>query len=285
MMNRKWMMSILLTVLSGVVLIGTACRAAEKDPLENQTSRDSYSLGYEFASNIRRQAVEIDADILLTAIREGLDGKQPALPLAQIQDTLKQLQRKAAVRQDVRFRELAARNLEDGKAFLEANKTKEGVKTLPSGLQYKVLREGSGPVPKASDWVTLHYRGTLIDGKEFDSSYGRGEPSSVPVAGAIKGWVEALQLMKAGSAWQLCVPAGLAYGPRSFGRIPPNSTLIFEIELLSIGKVSDFGAAVTAPEEDGLIEEHDHQAAGRTSPGTSPDGNPSQRKDDPVKGR
>jgi FKBP-type peptidyl-prolyl cis-trans isomerase FklB len=132
------------------------------------------------------------------------------------------------------MQELADKNLSEGKAFLEANRKKEGVKTLSSGLQYKVLAEGSGKTPKATDEVTVNYRGTLIDGTEFDSSYGRGKPLTVKVNGVIRGWSEALQLMKAGSRWQLFIPPDLAYGERVMGRIPPNSTLIFEVELISV---------------------------------------------------
>ena len=123
----------------------------------------------------------------------------------------------------------------DGEAYLAANAKKDGVKTLPSGLQYKVVTEGAGATPKASDTVTVHYRGKLVDGTEFDSSYSRNEPATFPVNGVIPGWTEALQLMKVGSKWELCIPANLAYGERGAGgRIPANATLVFEVELLGI---------------------------------------------------
>lgn len=138
------------------------------------------------------------------------------------------------VTQDRKAREQAAKKLEEGEAFLAANRKNEGVRTLASGLQYKVLQEGNGSSPKATDTVSVNYRGTFVDGTEFDSSYGRGEPSSLPVKGVIRGWTEALQLMKTGSRWQLLVSADLAYGERQFGRIPPNSALVFEIELLTV---------------------------------------------------
>ena len=126
-------------------------------------------------------------------------------------------------------------NKHEGDAFLAANKTQEGVVTLPSGLQYKVLKEGTGPKPTASDSVVCNYRGTLLNNTEFDSSYKRGQPATIPVGGVIKGWTEALQLMPVGSKWQLFIPAELAYGPRGAGgSIGPNATLVFEIELLSI---------------------------------------------------
>jgi FKBP-type peptidyl-prolyl cis-trans isomerase len=132
------------------------------------------------------------------------------------------------------IKEKAQKNLADGEKFLTENKTKEGVKTTESGLQYKVLEAGEGPSPKAGDTVTVHYRGTFVDGTEFDSSYQRGEPATFPLTGVIPGWTEALQLMKKGSKWMLFIPSELAYGERGAGnRIPPNSTLIFEVELLS----------------------------------------------------
>jgi FKBP-type peptidyl-prolyl cis-trans isomerase FklB len=226
-----------------VTLLAPLCRAEEQLPLKEQKVKDSYSLGYEFGDNLKRQGAEIDLEVLISAIKDGLDGKKPVLSPEEIRDTLIQVRKKLMVLQDRRYRELSAKNIEEGKAFLEANKTKEGVHILPSGLQYKVLRDGEGPTPKATDIVTFHYRGTMIDGNEFDSSYARGKPSTVHVFGVIEGWTEALQLMKVGSKWQIFVPPALAYGDRQFGHIPPNSTLIFEIELLSIGESQTPGAS------------------------------------------
>jgi FKBP-type peptidyl-prolyl cis-trans isomerase FklB len=138
----------------------------------------------------------------------------------------------AAVQQELK--EKAEKNLVESEKFLAENKAKEGVKTTASGLQYKVLKEGEGPSPKVGDTVTVNYRGTLIDGTQFDSSYDRGEPATFPLTGVIPGWTEALQLMKKGSKWMLYIPPNLAYGERGAGnRIPPNSTLIFEVELIS----------------------------------------------------
>jgi FKBP-type peptidyl-prolyl cis-trans isomerase FklB len=132
------------------------------------------------------------------------------------------------------MKEQATKNLSESKNFLAANGKKEGIKIQPSGLQYKVLTEGSGKIPKAEDTVTVHYKGTLIDGREFDSSYKRGNPATFQVKGVIKGWTEALQLMREGSKWQLFIPPELGYGERGSGSIPPNSTLIFEVELLTV---------------------------------------------------
>jgi FKBP-type peptidyl-prolyl cis-trans isomerase len=139
------------------------------------------------------------------------------------------------------------KNLQSGRAFLESHKNEAGMVTLPSGLQYKVITEGKGPVPKASDIVTVHYRGTLVDGMEFDSTYGR-EPAQFRVNQVIPGWTEALQLMKQGSKWQLVIPADLAYGPRGAGPIGPNSTLLFDVELLSIGEPSAAQEATSTPD-------------------------------------
>jgi FKBP-type peptidyl-prolyl cis-trans isomerase FklB len=232
-------------ILFAIFLLVSFCRAEEKIPLQDQKARDSYSLGYDFGGNLKRQGVEIDMDVLLLAVREGLEGKTPAMSTEEIRDTILQLRKKLIILQDKRYRELASKNLAEGNAFLEANKTKEGVQTLPSGLQYKVLREGEGPIPKATDTVTINYRGILIDGTEFDSSYARGKPITTHVYGVIDGWTEALQLMKVGSKWQLFVPPDLAYGDHQYNRIPPNSTLIFELELINIAPEA------TEPEDGG----------------------------------
>ena len=173
----------------------------------------------------------------LKRIRDALEGKEPGMSPEEIRETISSLQKRAFIAQQQRLREQAAKNLEEGKAFLAENAKKEGVKTLPSGLQYRVITEGTGASPKAGETVTVNYRGTFLDGTEFDSSYKRGKPASFQVDGVIAGWTEALQLMKPGDKWQLFVPSELAYGQRGMGRIPPNSTLIFEVELVSLGSV------------------------------------------------
>lgn len=229
-------MRLLSAIALGVALLVPVCWAGDQVPPQDQKVKDSYSLGYEFGNNLKRQGVEVDANTLMSAVREGLEGKQSALTPEEMRDTLLQLRKKLMVRQDQRLREFSAKNLEDGKAFLEANKTKNGVKTLPGGVQYKVLKEGSGSMPKPTDSVTVNYRGTLIDGKEFDNSYARGKPETLSLGGVIRGWQETLPLMKTGSKWQIFVPADLAYGQRNSDRIPPNSVLIFEIELLAVSE-------------------------------------------------
>lgn len=219
-----------------VLALFSVCWSAEQSPLNNQKDKDSYSLGYTFGSNIGKQEFDLNVDVLLQAMRDALEHNQPAMSADEIRETMSRLQEKMRLARVNREKEAAAKNLEEGKVFLEKNKNKEGFKTLPDGLQYKVLTEGAGPSPNAKDNVTVNYRGTLLDGTLFDSSYTRGKPTNLRVDGVIKGWTEALQLMKTGSKWEVVVPSELAYGAKRSGRIPPNSTLIFEIELLSIGK-------------------------------------------------
>lgn len=220
-------------LLISLFLIASVCPAEEKAPLTGKKAIDSYSLGYDFGNNLKTQEVDLDADVLIAAIREALAGKEPALKMGEMRDNLKQLRKEVLIRFNLRKERQADKNKEEGMKFLADNKTKEGVTTLPSGLQYKVLREGSGPSPRAIDTVKVLYRGTLVNGTEFDS---RGTPTTVKVDGAIKGWKEALQLMKTGAKWQFYVPAELAYDKRPSSRIPAGSTLIFEVELVSIEK-------------------------------------------------
>jgi FKBP-type peptidyl-prolyl cis-trans isomerase FklB len=210
--------------------------AAQELPLKNQSEKDSYSLGYTFGKNIRGQGIDLNTDILFQGIRDGLEQKTPTLSMDEIRETIYRLEEKMRVSQEKRAKGSASKNLEEGEAFLAKNKEKAGVKTLPDGLQYKVIVEGKGLRPNSNDFVFVNYRGTLIDGTLFDSSYTRGKPFNLRVDGVIKGWDEALQLMKTGSKWEIFVPPTLAYGAKGLNRIPPNSTLIFEIELLSIGK-------------------------------------------------
>lgn len=240
-------MRFVLAIILCTVLLAQIGWAAEQPGMKDQKAKDSYSLGYEFGGSLHEQAVEVDRDLLFKAISDALDGNPPALNPQEIRETLTELKRKVAIAQEVRNREDIAKNLEAGRAFMVANKLKEGVKTLHSGLQYKVIKEGNGPIPKTSDRVRVNYRGTLIDGTEFDSSYKRGEPIDVRVTGVIPGWTEALQLMKTGSKWQIYVPASLAYGERRTARIPPSSTLIFDIELLSIVRQQEAPMKNTKP--------------------------------------
>ena len=173
-------------------------------------------------------------------LKDALEGNKLVLSQAEMKQVYDAWQKKMRAKQAAKQAAEAAKNLAAGTAFLEANKAKEGVKVLPSGLQYKVVKEGTGNIPTTKDKVKTHYRGTLIDGTEFDNSYKRNRPAEFPVTGVIKGWTEALQLMKEGAKWELYIPANLAYGERGTpGGIPANSTLIFEIELLEIVKPAE----------------------------------------------
>ena len=217
--------------------------AQEKSPpLKDQKDKVSYSIGINIGSNLARQNVEINPDALIAGVKDGIAGK-PQLTQDQIKEVM------TAFEKDMQAKQKAAgeKSAAEGAKFLEENKKKEGVKTTASGLQYKVIKEGTGAQPKATDTVTVNYRGTLIGGKEFDSSYKRGQPATFPLNGVIKGWTEGLQLMKTGAKYQLFVPPALAYGERAVGPdLPANSTLIFEIELLEAKPVPTPAAAPPA---------------------------------------
>ena len=186
-------------------------------------------------ASFKKQSVPVDPNILARGIKDALAGGKTALTEDQARATLMEVQTEMRKKQQEEMQAAGEASKKEGAAFLAANKSKDGVVTLPSGLQYKILTQGTGPKPTASDSVVCNYRGTLINGTEFDSSYKRGEPATFPVNGVIKGWTEALQLMPVGSKWQLFVPSDLAYGERSPApEIGPDSTLIFEVELLSI---------------------------------------------------
>jgi len=218
-----------------IIFVFGVCQADEKSELKDQKGKESYSLGYQFGQYIKSQGIDIDLEIYTSGIKDALGGKEPQMSQEDIRATIMGLQQRQQAARQKEMKEKSTKNLEQGKTFLAENQKKEGVKALPSGLQYKVLAEGSGKTPKADDTVTVNYKGTLIDGTEFDSSYKRGQPATFKVNGVIKGWTEALPLMKEGSKYQLFIPPDLAYGERGAGRnIPPNSTLIFEVELISV---------------------------------------------------
>jgi len=221
-------------ILIGVGLLFSICSAGEKLELKDLRDKESYSLGYQFGQSLKSQGWDIKLEVYASGIQDALGGKEPLMSQEEIRATIMELQKRIMAAREKELKEKAEKNLVGGKAFLVENGKKGGVKTLPSGLQYKVLTEGSGKVPKAENTVTVHYKGTLIDGTEFDGSYKRGQPATFQVNGLIKGWTEALQLMKEGSKWQLFIPPELAYGERGQARIPPNSTLIFEVDLLAV---------------------------------------------------
>jgi FKBP-type peptidyl-prolyl cis-trans isomerase FklB len=213
----------------------SAALAEEKTTLKDTKDKVSYSIGLDIGTTLKKQKIEVNAAALSAGLKDALSGAKPLMTEDQIKETMTTFSKEMMDKQQAASREAATKNAAEGEKFLAENKTKPGVKTTASGLQYKVIKEGTGSSPKETDTVVTNYRGTLIDGTEFDSSYKRNEPASFPVNGVIKGWSEALQLMKKGSKYQLFVPAALAYGPRGAGQdIGPNAVLIFEVELMDI---------------------------------------------------
>ncbi len=212
----------------------TAATAPKPLVLETEKDKQSYAIGTNVGKSLHRDDIDVDPKILLQGLQDALADGKLLLTDDQIKTVMTDLQNQVRQKQEEKRAALAENNKKDGAAFLAANATKEGVVTLPSGLQYKILTAGTGPKPSATDSVVCNYRGTLLDNTEFDSSYKRGQPATFAVGGVIKGWTEALQLMPVGSKWQLFVPPDLAYGERARDPIGPNATLIFEVELLSI---------------------------------------------------
>ena len=233
--------------LLGFLALGAAITlpaADTKTPeLKDQKDKVSYSIGMDIGRNIKRQNLELNVDALSAGIRDAIGGGKTALTDEESREVMNAYRTEMQAKQQSQAKEQGEKNRKEGEAFLAENAKKEGVKTLqvklPSGtnatLQYKVMTPGTGAKPSTNDTVITHYRGTLIDGTEFDSSYKRGEPATFPVTGVIKGWTEALLMMPVGSKWQLFIPSELAYGERGAGRnIGPNATLIFDIELIGI---------------------------------------------------
>ncbi len=209
--------------------------SAEPVSLKTQQEKISYALGVNVGNNLKQLPTEIHPDLFIQGFRDAQTGSPLRLGEEEMRSLMTGLQKELAQKQAEHIKQLGEKNKKEGEAFLAENKKKEGVKTLASGLQYKVIKEGNGPQPKVTDKVTVHYRGTLIDGTEFDSSYRRGEPATFQVNGVIPGWTEALQLMKVGSQWQLFLPSSLAYGERGAGpKIGPYAVLIFTVELLAV---------------------------------------------------
>ena len=228
------MRTLLAVTLSTLIIAGCA-NAGGDTTLKNEKDKVSYSIGLNIGGNFKSQSVDINPDILIKGIKDALSGSKPLMTEKEMQETMTAFQKEMNAKQAERIKSLAETNKKEGEAFLAANKGKDGVKTTSSGLQYKIIKDGNGQMPKATDTVTVNYIGTLIDGTEFDSSYKRGEPASFPLNGVIPGWTEALQMMKVGSKWQLFLPPAIAYGERGQGRvIGPNAALIFEVELLSV---------------------------------------------------
>jgi FKBP-type peptidyl-prolyl cis-trans isomerase FklB len=224
-------MKIRMIIILAFLFLVSQVNAQENLVLKNQKDKMSYIIGMDIGNNLKKQSIDVEPNILVKGVKDALTGGKPLLTEQEIRETMTAFQNEMRVKQEV----VARKNKEQGDSFLADNKKKEGVKTLQSGLQYKVIKVGVGKKPKLNEYVTTHYRGTLIDGTEFDSSYKRGQPATFQVSGVIPGWTEALQLMETGAKWQLFIPSNLAYGERGAGGvIGPNATLIFEIELISI---------------------------------------------------
>jgi FKBP-type peptidyl-prolyl cis-trans isomerase FklB len=217
-------MKLQLAVIACAVLLTSHAMAEEKLELKTQKDKLGYAIGLNLGKSLKTNTVDVDLNLVMQGVKDGYAGKD-LMTDEQVKETF------AAFQQ-----ERMEKTKKEGESFLAANKKKDGVITLASGLQYKIIKNGSGKTPKATDSVTVNYRGTLIDGTEFDSSIKRGQPATFPVNRVIPGWTEALQLMKEGSKWQLFIPSNLAYGERGQQGIPPNAVLIFDVELISINK-------------------------------------------------
>ncbi len=232
----------LIVIFSASLLVLPLFGQDKSPQLKYQKDKVSYSVGLQIGFNLSRQKVDINPDVLAAGIKDALAGK-PQLNPDQIKEVMTTFEKDMEQKQ----KDAGEKNKTEGAKFLEENKKKEGVKTTASGLEYKVLKEGNGAQPKATDTVSVNYRGTLINGTEFDSSYKRGQPATFPVNGVIKGWTEALQLMKVGSKYQLFIPSSLAYGERAVSPdLGANSTLIFEVELLDAKPTSTPAAPAAA---------------------------------------
>ncbi len=220
-------------ILSVAILLSGLLAAQE---LTTPTDSLSYAIGILWGQNIKQQGfTDINSEIMSQAINTVLEGEEGLLDLQTANTILRAVMKRKKEEQAKKNEALAIQNKAEGEAFLKGNAERDGVITLESGLQYEVMNEGTGPIPRATDKVSVHYHGTLINGDVFDSSVQRGAPTSFPVTGVIKGWVEALQLMPVGSKWKLFIPSDLAYGERGAGgKIGPHATLVFEVELLGI---------------------------------------------------
>ncbi|MBW2451379.1 MAG: FKBP-type peptidyl-prolyl cis-trans isomerase [Deltaproteobacteria bacterium] len=239
-MTNKWNYALVALALVSV----WGCGSQESVPaskekevtLDSQKSRISYTIGLNIGRDFVNQEMDIDADVLLAGLQDAMAQKEPRMTEDEMAAEVQSFQQDMQAKAEAKMKALAEKNLEEGKAFLAENASKEGVMVTESGLQYKIIEAGTGDAPTESDTVTVHYKGTLIDGTQFDSSYDRGQPATFPVGGVIPGWTEALQLMKPGAKFQIYIPAELAYGERGAGQdIGPNATLIFDVELIEVG--------------------------------------------------
>ena len=220
-------------IICSLIVLG-GCSAEADEKLETNKDKASYIIGVQLGTQMSQTKDDIDLDKVMLGLKESFAGKEPRMKKEEMMAAMQEFQKGIQEKQQAKMTEMGSKNAKEGETFLAENKKKDGIVTLPSGLQYKVITAGKDKSPKASDTVVTHYRGSLLDGKVFDSSYERGEPVTFPVNGVIPGWTEALQKMKAGDKWQLFIPSGLAYGEHGQGPIGPNALLIFDIELLEI---------------------------------------------------
>jgi FKBP-type peptidyl-prolyl cis-trans isomerase FklB len=213
---------VILTGAMGVLLVGCGSK------LDTTKKKTSYTFGYEVATSLKQRGIDVDTDVFLEGMRDGLTGKKSRLTKTEMSAAVGQFQKE-------QNEKMAAASTESAKAFRESYLKKKGVKSLPDGILYRVIKQGTGRKPKSTDTVTVNYIGTLTNGKKFDSSYDRGQPATFPLNGVIKGWQEILPMMRTGSKWEVVIPPELAYGAAGHPPvIPPQSTLIFTIDLLSI---------------------------------------------------
>ena len=224
-------------VIIALALVFAAGPVFAEDTYTKKEDKVGYTIGLNMGRDFARRELEIGLDAFVQGFKDGLAGSEPKLSDEQRQETMMQLAAEMKAKQEAKIKLETEKNQKEGQAFLEANAKQDGVVVLESGLQYKVLKEGDGEKPKAEDTVTVNYKGTLVDGTIFDSTESRGKPATFALDKVIKGWTEALQLMKAGSKWIIYLPPSLAYGPMGAGAlIGPEQTLVFEVELLSIEK-------------------------------------------------
>jgi FKBP-type peptidyl-prolyl cis-trans isomerase FklB len=232
----------------------TAAQAADQTELKDQRQKASYAIGSNIGRTWKNQDIDLDLDLVMRGLKDALAGNKLLLTDLESREVLTTFQKEARAKFEEKRKQLGEKNLKEGEAFLAANKAKPGIVTLPSGLQYKVIKEGTGEMPKANDRAKVNYRGSLIDGTEFDSSP-TNQPAIFTVKGVIKGWTEALQLMKVGSKWQLFIPPNLAYGAQGSGaKIGPNSVLVFDVDLIGVEPNPVAPQAESAPVTSDIIK-------------------------------
>ncbi len=236
MFNKRLLVVGLMAATAGLIGCNKEETKATNEGAQLTTleQKANYIIGQNLGKNLQNGGLAIEPEALALALADVRDGKESRINEKDMQEIMQEVQQKAMAKQEEEQKKLSEENIAKGAKFLEENKAKEGVVTTESGLQYRVITEGKGTKPKATDIVTVHYTGKLIDGKVFDSSVTNGQPATFPLDGVIAGWTEALQLMPQGSKWEIVIPADLAYGSGGQGPIPPSSTLIFEVELLEV---------------------------------------------------